>query len=451
MKIGFMGLGKLGLPCALASEAVGHKVVGYDPNPAVAGYIRDRKIPYREEGAPELLANSKIHVVSVDEMVAHSDLIFVAVQTPHDPLYEGVTRIPETRVDFDYSWLIQAVTELNTAIEAQGVDKPVVVISTVLPGTMDSKILPLLGPHFKLCYNPFFIAMGTTVYDFTHPEFVLFGMSDEKAADLAESFYKTIHKAPFYRCSIKSAELIKVAYNTFISTKLAFVNNLMEVCYHTGADVDEVTSALKLATERLISPKYLNAGMGDGGGCHPRDNIALSWLSRKLGMTYDFHEAIMIAREKQTEFLANLVEKFQYRDYYTPGTKSATEDGFIVNPVRTSVKLPVIILGKAFKEQTNLEVGSPAILLKNILAERGIEATMFDPHVDAGQGLTELLHECFKVGFPEETSPKLFFIGTHHAVFADYRFPRGSVVIDPWRMIKDQPEVHVIRVGEAKK
>lgn len=441
-----MGLGKLGLPCALASEAVGHEVVGYDPNPAVAEYIRDRKIPYREEGTPELLANSKIRVVSVDEMVAHSDLIFVAVQTPHDPLYEGVTRIPETRVDFDYSWLIQAVTQLNTAIEAQGVDKPVVVISTVLPGTMDSKIIPLLGSHFKLCYNPFFIAMGTTVYDFTHPEFVLFGMSDEKTADLAEAFYKTVHSAPFYRCSIKSAELIKVAYNTFISTKLAFVNNLMEVCYHTGADVDEVTDALKLAKERLISPKYLNAGMGDGGGCHPRDNIALSWLSRKLGMTYDFHEAIMVAREKQTEFLANLVEKHRVLR-----STSATANGTPTPGISVASTLPVIILGKAFKEQTNLEVGSPAILLKNILAERGVDATMFDPYVDAGNGLTDIIHQAFNHGFSEEMSPKLFFIGTHHAVFAGYKFPRGSVVIDPWRMIPDQPGVMVVRVGETKK
>lgn len=441
MKIGFMGLGKLGLPCALASEAAGHEVVGYDPNPAVAGYIRDRKIPYREIGTPELLVNTKIKVVSVAEMVDFADLIFVAVQTPHDPLYEGITRIPETRVDFNYDWLVDAVKQLDGAIEDAGVDKPVVVISTVLPGTMDSRIVPLLGPHFKLCYNPFFIAMGTTVYDFTHPEFVLFGMSDEKTADLAESFYKTIHSAPFYRCSIKSAELVKVAYNTFISTKIAFVNNLMEICHHTGADVDEVTDALKLGTERLISPKYLTAGMGDGGGCHPRDNIALSWLSRKLGMTFDFHEAIMMAREKQTEFLANLIEQHSKFAIYSP--VDFTVDNYL--------DLPVIILGKAFKEQTNLEVGSPSILLKNILAERGISVTMFDPHVDAGQGLTELLHECFKVGFPPETKPKLFFIGTHHAVFATYKFPAGSVVIDPWRMIKDQPGVRVLRIGEATK
>jgi UDPglucose 6-dehydrogenase len=439
MRIGFMGLGKLGLPCALASEAAGHEVIGYDPNPAVAGYIKDRKIPYREEGTPELLVNTRIRVVSVEEMVANTDLIFVAVQTPHDPLYEGVTRIPSTRVDFNYDWLITAVKQLNEAIEDQGVDKPVVVISTVLPGTMDSKIVPLLGPHFKLCYNPFFIAMGTTVYDFTHPEFVLFGMSDERTADLAERFYKTIHNAPFYRCSIKSAELIKVAYNTFISTKLAFVNNLMEICHHTGADVDEVTNALKLAKERLISPKYLNAGMGDGGGCHPRDNIALSWLSRKLGMTFDFHEAIMMAREKQTEFLANLIEQNTKATLYNP-------EDFSLKQV---VNLDVVILGKAFKEETNLEVGSPAILLKNILAERGIKATMFDPHVDAEHGATSLLHECFLLGFPGGSTPKLFFIGTHHATFKNYKFPSGSIVIDPWRMIQDQPGVRVIRVGEA--
>jgi len=434
MKIGFMGLGKLGLPCALASEAAGHDVVGYDLNPAVADYIRDKKIPYREEGTPELLVNTKIKVVSVDEVVAHSDLIFVAVQTPHNPRFEGTTRIPEERVDFDYTYLINACQQLNASIEAQGVDKPVVVISTVLPGTMDSKIIPLLGPHFKLCYNPFFIAMGTTVYDFTHPEFVLFGMSDEKTADLAESFYKTIHNAPFYRCSIKSAELTKVAYNTFISTKLAFVNNLMEVCYHTGADVDEVTSALKLATERLISPKYLNAGMGDGGGCHPRDNIALSWLSRELGMTYDFHEAIMIAREKQTEFLANVIME---------NTHEKCDDGSWDIEGCWKKPMPVVILGKAFKEQTNLEVGSPSILLKNILAERGVNADMYDPWIDPCDDKT--------VNPYASGEPKCFFIGTHHAVFAGYKFPVGSIVIDPWRMIKDQDGIKVIRIGEATK
>jgi UDPglucose 6-dehydrogenase len=227
--------------------------------------------------------------------------------------------------------------------------------------------------------------------------------------------------------------------NTFISTKIAFVNNLMEICHHTGADVDEVTSALKLGKERLISTKYLNAGMGDGGGCHPRDNIALSWLSRKLGMTFDFHEAIMMAREKQTDFLANLVQ--EYRKVVVP--KLIVQDSDAT--VDVIEELPVVILGKAFKEQTNLEVGSPSILLKNILAERGIEAEMYDPWVDNAED---------KTVNPYANGPaKCFFIGTHHAVFRDYKFPAGSVVIDPWRMIPEQPEnnVFVFGVGRAPK
>merc|ERR1712032_792216 len=99
--------------------------------------------------------------------------------------------------------------------------------------------------------------------------------------------------------------------------------------------------------------------MGDGGGCHPRDNIALSWLSREKNLSFDFYEAIMLCREKQTEFLANLcIEK------------------------QNDANLPLVILGKAFKPETNLITGSPAVLLCNLLKEKGVEAQMYDPHID---------------------------------------------------------------------
>ena len=91
--------------------------------------------------------------------------------------------------------------------------------------------------------------------------------------------------------------------------KIVFANVLMEICHKTGANVDEVTDALKLANDRLISGKYFTGGMGDGGACHPRDNIALSWLSRKLNLSFDWFENIMLARQKQTEWLANLMEE----------------------------------------------------------------------------------------------------------------------------------------------
>tara|TARA_R110002020_G_scaffold333507_2_gene548922 strand:+ start:15246 stop:16478 length:1233 start_codon:yes stop_codon:yes gene_type:complete len=410
MNIGFIGLGKLGLPCALAVESKGHKVWGYDINPAVETILSTKKLPYREIWAQDHLDNSEIKFSSVEEVVSNSEIIFVPIQTPHDERFEGTTRIAEDRVDFDYTYLKAGIKSLSEEIHKQGEEKVVIIISTVLPGTVERDIKPLLNDKVKLCYNPFFIAMGTTMRDFLNPEYVLFGVDNQDAADKAEAFYRTLHDRPFYRTEIKNAELIKVAYNTFIGMKIAYANTMMEICHKIGADVDEVTGAMSLATERLISGKYLSGGMGDGGGCHPRDNIAMSWLAKKLDLSYDFFESLMIGREQQTEWLADLIEEHKG-------------------------DLPVTILGKAFKEETNLVVGSPSILLRNILEERGMRPTMYDPYIDEG--------------FPFNVyQPRLFFIGTKHSEFNSYEFPKGSVVLDPWRYMSDQEDVEVIRIGE---
>ena len=284
MNVGFLGLGKLGLPVALSIEENGHKVAGFDISQSVLDMIESRKLSYMEIGAQPLLEKTNLEIMDVPELVSFADILFVPIQTPHDPAYEGITRIPESRVDFNYEWLKSGIKTLADEIALQGEEKIVIIISTVLPGTIEREIKPLLNEKVKLCYNPFFIAMGTTLPDFTNPEFVLFGVDDEDAAKKAEEFYKTIHDRPFFKTSIKSAELIKVAYNTFIGMKIVFANTMMEICYHTGANVDEVSAAMGLATDRLMSTKYLYGGMGDGGGCHPRDNIAMSWLSRKLGI-----------------------------------------------------------------------------------------------------------------------------------------------------------------------
>ena len=412
MNVGFVGLGKLGLPCALAVESKGHKVWGYDINPTVEEILKTKHLPYREIWAQDHLDKSEIRFSSIAEVVKNSEVIFVPIQTPHDQRFEGTTRIPEERVDFDYSFLRAGIGDLADEIAMQGEEKVVIIISTVLPGTIEREIKPLLNDKVKLCYNPFFIAMGTTMRDFLNPEYVLFGVDDEEAAEKAEAFYKTLHDRPFYKTAIKNAELIKVAYNTFIGMKIAYANTMMEICHKIGADVDEVTGAMSLATERLISGKYLSGGMGDGGGCHPRDNIAMSWLAKKLDLSYDFFESLMIGREQQTEWLADLIEEHK-------GDR------------------PVMILGKAFKEETNLTVGSPSILLKNILEERGVSVDMYDPHVD----------ESFEFDI---NTPRLFFIGTKHSEFNTYEFPEGSVVLDPWRYMSDQSDwgVAVIRIGE---
>ena len=411
MKIGFVGLGKLGLPVALAVESKGHDVVGYDISNNVKNIIEAKKIPYKEIWAQEYLDKSNIKFESLKNVVEHSEIIFVPIQTPHDPLYEGVTRIPDERVDFDYSYLISGMQKLSDEIEKCGKDKVVIIISTVLPGTIRQKIKPLLGRHTKICYNPFFIAMGTTMKDFLYPEFILFGVDDMVAADKAEKFYRSINNATFFKTTIENAELIKVSYNTFISTKITFINTIMEMCHKLpNTNIDDVTNALMLGSRRLISGAYLRGGMGDGGGCHPRDNIALSWLARKLNISNDFFDHIMKQREKQTEWLVSLI-----KDNLTKNHRA-------------------YILGKSFKPETNITTGSPSILLNNLLKEEGINAIIYDPYVDTDEPK-------FESG--------VYFIGTQHEIFEKFIFPKNSIVIDPFRMInKNLDGVKVIRIGD---
>lgn len=410
MKIGFVGLGKLGMPCAVALALKGHEVIGYDENPSVL----NKKIRQYKETGPDgiepfdpYLENSTLTFGSLDQIAKHSDIIFVAVQTPHDPRYEGVTRIPPDRVDFDYQYLVSSITSLSRHITRS---TTIVIISTVLPGTIRKHILPNINPNMKVCYNPFFIAMGTTMRDFLFPEFILFGVDDNEASILAKTLYQSLTDAPLYVTSVENAELIKVAYNTFIGMKIVFANTIMEICHKSpGTNADDVMNAIKMANRRLISPAYLKSGMGDGGGCHPRDNIAMSWLARKLNLSYDFFDSLMLAREKQTEWLADLICEHD---------------------------LPKVILGYSFKAETNLTTGSPAVLLSNLIRDRGHEVSLVDPFIE---GIPD--------GFANDSS-KVFLLGAEHSVFKKLVFPAGSVVIDPWRMLeKPQCDITYIPVG----
>ena len=397
--IGIVGLGKLGLPVA---TAIGqhHRVIGYDVRPEA---MRPPRHPSREEGLIGAWARGRVEFGSLAALVEACAMIFVAVQTPHEPEYEGVTRLPESRTDFDYTYLRAAISALDEEIRRVGAHRTVVVISTVLPGTVRKHIRPLCGPLTSLVYNPSFIAMGTTLRDYLDPEFVLLG-GDE--AGTVQRFYRTFTNAAVYRTSIENAELIKVAYNTFIGLKVAFANTVMEVCHKSpGCDVDQVTGALKLAHRRLISPAYLSGGMGDGGGCHPRDNIALSWLARELDLSYDLFESAMLARERHAEWLVGLMCEHE---------------------------LPTAILGLAFKAGTDITTGSPAALCRRMLEERGRPAVVYD----ARCGLT-----------PEIDGPHVFLVGARHPEHREFAFPAGSVVIDPWRYIPRQPGVTVVRVG----
>lgn len=405
MNIGWIGLGKLGLPCALAVESKGHTVYGYDVSESVVDAIDRKRIDYREEGAQELLDKSRIKLCSMRDIVESCDIIFCAVQTPHDPRYEGVTPAPAETADFNYDYLEHACERLVSTCLSANRHPVLVVISTVLPGTMRTRIKPIIADVLPLVYNPFFIAMGTAIADFLYPEFVLLGCDNDEAATRIEWFYESITEAQVKRMSVASAELTKVAYNTLVSAKIGISNTLMEICHKTpGANVDEVTGALKLATKRVVGTAYMNGGMGDGGGCHPRDLIAMSHLAKRLTLSFDPFTEFSRGRDAQTKWLADLVRK---------------ERG----------DMPVVVLGRSFKPETNIETGSPARLLAHYLGEQGVSFAQFDRDV------------------PPFTGQACFFVATKHDCYRNLRFPAGSVVLDPFRYIPAQEGVRLVPIG----
>ena len=424
MKIGWIGLGKLGLPCALALAHYGsveHDVLGYDTNPDVATIIKTKTAPTNHElGLAELLAAPHGLSIgySVADTVAHTDeFVFVAVPTPHDPEYGGEQVMPTETRDFNYDALVQVATDVAKAAIKQRKNITLVVISTSLPGTMRERVLPVLNQYVSLVYNPFFIAMGTTIGDFCYPEFVLVGADGDttKIERLYEEFYRH-HAAPrVLTMSYEEAELVKVSYNTFISMKIVFANTVGEIADKVGANADVVTSALSRANRRLTSPMYLTAGVGDGGACHPRDNIAMSWLAKKLNLSVDPFEFVTRARESQTYRIANIVKNL------------SGEHG-----------LPIVILGKAYKPESNLTYGSPALLLQSILTEWdscGECVVSWDPYVDDENNRP--MHDA------------IYVIMTKHAVFAEYIFTPGSYVVDPHRYVGNPASDRVRWIGRG--
>ena len=420
--MGFVGLGKLGLPCAAAlSVAASIEVNGFDTNTEIAKYVDQASIPYLEKDSEHYLSNANINVfTTLDEFLDQTDIIFIAVQTPHEPQFEGTTPVPGEVRDFDYSHLQKISRSIRDYLlkpEQSTRTLTISVISTVLPGTMKSIVIPELEPvinRLKFCYNPFFIAMGTTIPDYLNPEFILIGSENPQSAKKLALFYSEFLTAPAKPMQIESAELAKVAYNTFIGFKIVFANTLGEIVDIRGGDVDEITDALASATSRLMSKKYLSAGMADGGGCHPRDQIAMSWLADDAGLSADIFGWLAKARDKQTERQALLIQK-----------------------THLASGLPVVILGKAYKADINLVVGSPALLLSSYLLELKVAHTFFDPFVDELSTLP--------------SAASLFFVATNHSQFKELRLPYGSIAIDPWGMsINNQESVKILRPGRGQ-
>lgn len=418
MTIGMIGCGALGKAMAVTMAYKGHRLFCYDKNPNIMNKDSLSTLEAGPDGDGQLvdyLKNVDITFCnSLEEVLTNSEITFVAVQTPHDPKYSGDFPLGEDRKDFDYSHLISCMYDINKVCNKLGEDKVIAIISTTLPGTLATHIIPMLDKHVLLAYNPFFPAQTTYAQDFLNSEFVLLGIEDEEAADKLKEFYASIHDAPIMEMSIESAEITKVLYNLFISIKVQYANTVMELCHKTpNANVEDVTNTIKIATKRLISSKYLSGGMSDISPCHGRDRVAMSYYGRKVGLSHNLFDDLITAGEKQTEWFIELINKNNY------------------------LELPIVILGKAFKPQSDMFTGSAAMLLANMLKERDIKFEHFDPYVD---GFNSIIVDYSK--------PKLYFIATKHELFKNFVYPSGSVVIDPFRYIPKSNDYNVIRIGE---
>ena len=378
MKIGFIGIGKLGLPCAEKIAEKGHTVYGYDTDPNIQTTLVQKK-------------------ETIEDTVKDCHIVFVAVPTPHHPDYDGSTpthHLPPK--DFSYDVVKSVISEADYHMNKNQI---LVLISTVLPGTVRKEIVPYIS-NAKFLYNPYLIAMGTVAWDMVNPEMVMIGNeTGEHDTDVGELiyFYNSImENYPRYVVGTwDECECIKVFYNTFISTKLGLVNMIQDVAEKQGnINVDVVTKALADSTHRIMSPMYMKAGFGDGGACHPRDNIALRFMSEELNLNYDIFDAIMKAREIQSENMAKAILKHGLRVYFT---------------------------SDSYKPGVEYTQGSPSLLVQHYVKMHGGEIVSSNPDVIVR------VHEIDKIP------------------------PVTCVVFDPWRSyVSPNEKQKVVHYGNTR-
>jgi UDPglucose 6-dehydrogenase len=404
MNVGFIGIGKLGMACA-ETMASKHNVTGYDIYPRTS---------------------DKITIAStLEDAVLGKDLVFIAVQTPHDPIYGGDQPITHLKnKDFDYTVVNNVLRQVN---EVATPDQLVVLISTVLPGTTRRELKNNIT-NARFIYNPYLIAMGSVEWDMVNPEMVIIGTEDGSEtgdARLLTDFYKTImENDPRYVVGTwDEAECIKVFYNTFISAKIGLVNMIQDVAIKQGnINVDVVTDALANSTMRIMGPKYMTAGMGDAGPCHPRDNIALRYLAESLDLGYDLFDTIMKARERQAKNMARFI--YDNRE-----------------------GLPVYIHGKAYKPGVAYLEGSYSLLVGYYLQEMGITPYYIDPLTDPATVPASVLG-CVLLAHNQQVTYGYSGVTEKQPLYTEIL--DGSIVIDPWRKFTTNQDIKVIHYGNTR-
>ena len=436
-RVSVIGLGKLGASMAAAFAERGLDVIGVDVNNESVSAINNGIAPVQETGLSDSIARNKNRIratASHEEAVFKSDISFVIVPTPSDD-----------RGALSLQYVKWAFEQLGKAIGRKSDYHNLVLTSTVLPGSTRQALLPILesesgkiaGRDFGLCYGPEFIALGSVIHDFLNPDFTLVGELDKKCGDDVAALYSRVMgpDVPCARMSLENAELTKIALNAYISTKITFANMIAEVCERIpGGDIDVVTDAIGL--DKRIGRKCLTGSIGYGGPCFPRDNAALSFICRELGIEATLAETTdsmnRAIASRVTERLLPLL------------SEGAT----------------VAVLGLSYKPQSHIIEESQGVHIAEQIAKKGFRVVAFDPMSNKME-LEELRRQIVVLDSLEEclqqaeavlvTTPDQMFTKLTPDSFRNKA--ERVLVFDFWRILRSelegQPNIRYIAVGTS--
>ncbi|HET9252634.1 MAG TPA: UDP-glucose/GDP-mannose dehydrogenase family protein [Candidatus Eisenbacteria bacterium] len=368
MKVSIIGSGYVGLVTGACLADRGHRVVCVDIDPAKVDAINRAEPPIHEEGLPELLRRNAGKSLTasndLDSAVRDSDLTMIAVGTPFD----GKT--------IDLTYIRKTAEQIGGAIRAKHGYHVVVVKSTVVPGTTDDVVGPLVarasgktaGEGFGLGMNPEFLSEGEAIRDFSEPDRIVLGGRDERTLDTMAKLYEGFDGVPVLRTNNRTAELIKYASNSLQATAISFANEIASLCSAVGGvDVVDVLHGVHLMKElSMHTPEgprkagltsFLGAGCGFGGSCFPKDVKALVAHGQASGVPMRLLQSVLDINRDQPSRMIDMLRK-----------RAPDLQG-----------LRVAVLGLAFKPGTDDMRESPSIPVVEQLLEAGAKVKAYDP------------------------------------------------------------------------
>jgi UDPglucose 6-dehydrogenase len=354
--IGIFGAGWVGLVTGACFAELGHEVVVRDIVPERIDALRSGQLPFHESGLEELLERNRERLTFTLDVadLAAAGILFVCVGTP--PTYSG---------DADLSAVWRVVDELPPPEE-----RSLLVMKSTVPVGTGEKVRAALEArglaHVGYVSNPEFLAEGTAVRDFMEPDRVVVGAYAEADSAIVAALYEPL-SAPIVRTDVASAEMIKLAANAFLMTRISFINEIANVCEATGADVVQVAEGIGL--DHRLGPHFLRAGIGWGGSCFPKDGVALKQLASNSGYHFQLLNAVIEVNELQKRRVIGKLEKH-------------------LGKLRGKT---VALLGLAFKPNTDDLREAPSLVLASRLLAEGAEVRAWDPVADARhllQGVT---------------------------------------------------------------